>query len=117
MGVVKGWKNWIKLKFQNQANTSHFLNKERKIVVGKSDINEENCDTIHFACRDIEIIRIPNSIKLIRFDAFENCGKLNVIEFKDALSFELKFNNWTVVHPKGTMILYRSHLIDFYNVG
>lgn len=50
-----------------------YLDKERKIIVEKSEKSIDNFDVIVFASRDIKEANIPHSIKYIREHAFSYC--------------------------------------------
>lgn len=53
-------------------NNKYYKNYEEndKLIVGKSDINKEEFDTLVFACRDIKTISILSNIKKISSFAF-----------------------------------------------
>ena len=61
--------------------SKRFSNYGDKIVVGKSDPKSDIYDTIVFACRDIEKVKIPAYIKFIAPYAFDKCTELTEIEF------------------------------------
>lgn len=58
-----------------------FLDDEKKIIVGKSDKNNQNFDVILFASRDINEVFIPSSIKKIGKFAFSWCKDLKTVTF------------------------------------
>lgn len=58
-----------------------YLDENRKIIVGKSNSKSEIFDVLIFACRDIEKVFIPSTIKYIDSYAFSYCNKLKSIEF------------------------------------
>lgn len=53
---------------------------EDKIIIGRDDPESEQYDLLIFASRDIEDITIPNYIKKIGRNAFDQCNKLNEIK-------------------------------------
>ena len=67
-------------KITISPSNSHFKLIENKYLIGKSDENNNEFDTLLFACRDIEKISIPSNIKFISSYAFSNCTKLHTIE-------------------------------------
>lgn len=73
----------------------NYLDKKHEVIIRKSHPNNTNFDTIAFASRCIQNLKIPNTIKYIDSYAFENCGDLNYIEiFEDSeiTSFLSYFN-------------------------
>ena len=54
-----------------------------KMLFGKSNPNNENYDSLVFACRNIDKAIIPSFIKQIKSSAFSECKKLNEIEFSE----------------------------------
>ncbi|KAK8892608.1 hypothetical protein M9Y10_029847 [Tritrichomonas musculus] len=54
---------------------------ENKMIVGKSNPKSDVFDVLEFACRDIKEAKIPSDIKYISSYCFENCKKLEIIEF------------------------------------
>lgn len=58
-----------------------FLNE--KIIIGKTDQNNDNYDVILFACRDIEEENIPDYVKKIGPYAFSKCKQLRTIHFSE----------------------------------
>lgn len=67
---------------KNNKNFS-YLDKERKIIVGKTATSSEKYDIIQFACRDVLNVVIPSSIKLIDSFSFAECRNLSKIEFTE----------------------------------
>lgn len=72
----------------NNKNYS-FLDKEKKIMIGKSDKNSDLFDEIIFACRDIEKAIIGPNIKRICTYAFAECENLSKIEFGENSQLEI----------------------------
>lgn len=60
-----------------------YADEERKIIIGKSDKNCEVYDILIFACRDIEKVIVPYSIKHISSFSFFQCEKLDSIEIPE----------------------------------
>lgn len=55
---------------------------DNKLIIGKSSMQSDNYDVLHFARRDIEDVVIPSFIKKISPYAFNFCYKLNKVEFQ-----------------------------------
>lgn len=55
---------------------------DNKLIIGKSSMQSDNYDVLHFARRDIEDVVIPSFIKKISPYAFNFCLKLNKVEFQ-----------------------------------
>ncbi|KAK8840578.1 hypothetical protein M9Y10_030789 [Tritrichomonas musculus] len=60
-----------------------YLDEGRKIIVGKSDKQQEKFDVVLFACRDIEDVTIPSYIKRLNSFSFQCCKKLKSISFSE----------------------------------
>lgn len=58
-----------------------YLNDEQKIIISKSNLKNDIFDTLFFACRDIENVFIPSSIKFFAFFAFAHCLNLKSFQF------------------------------------
>lgn len=58
-----------------------YLDENKEIIVSKNDSNTDDFDTIFIASRSIIHAKIPRTIKFINSYAFENCNKLESIEF------------------------------------
>ncbi|KAK8865394.1 hypothetical protein M9Y10_010939 [Tritrichomonas musculus] len=56
---------------------------EEKLLVGKLDQKSEIYDVLHFACRDIEHVKIPSCIKKITKNCFQKCKDLEKIEIDE----------------------------------
>lgn len=56
---------------------------ENNFILGKSDINSDFFDVLHFARRNIKKATIPSFIKYISEGAFNDCRQLNNVEFDD----------------------------------
>ena len=82
-----GW--CIHTAFLNEITISEknknfrFLDSDKKIVVGKSNNENEIFDVITFACRNVKNVSIPSFITAIHSGAFSECAYLNYIEFSD----------------------------------
>ena len=70
-------------------NNKRFKLINSKIIIGKSDINNENSDVVYFACRDIDHVFIPSTIKYINSFAFADCCQLKIVEFDENVDLEL----------------------------
>lgn len=66
-----------------------YLDNNHKIILGKSDENIDEFDSIVLTCRDIKEIIIPSFIKTIKSFAFENCKKLVNVEFPPDSNLEV----------------------------
>ena len=81
----KGWCNQtnrlnkIKIIENGEVNIKLIDN---KFIVGKTDLKSDTFDVLHFACRDIEEIKIPSYIKRIESNAFDDCESLKKVEFE-----------------------------------
>lgn len=64
------------------SDNSTFFVMNSNIVIGKSDLLNDQYDTIFFACRDIKEAIIPNYIKRINNYAFSECTELTSVEFE-----------------------------------
>lgn len=60
-----------------------YADKERKIVIGKSDKNSDVYDVLVFACRDIEHATIPDCITRVSSNAFMSCRSLTKVEISE----------------------------------
>lgn len=56
---------------------------DSKVVIGKSNKNDDKYDTIIIARRDIDQIKIPSFIKYIKSCAFFDCRYLQKVEFAE----------------------------------
>lgn len=56
---------------------------DNKVIIGKSDLNDDNYDNLIFACRDIINCTVPSYIKHISSYSFKECQRLNSIIFPD----------------------------------
>ena len=61
---------------------------DKKIIIGKSKIGQKNNDTIVFAMKNIETVKIPNYITTIDAYSFKNCQKIKKIEFSQPSMLE-----------------------------
>lgn len=69
--------NNIKILPRSEKNVVYY---ENKILLGKSDLNSENYDVLHFANRNIQSVTIPPFVKIIDSFSFENCSQLKSID-------------------------------------
>lgn len=56
---------------------------DNKMIIGKSQTENNNYDTLIFVRRDIDDIKIPSFIKYIDPYAFDGCNNLHKIDFSD----------------------------------
>ncbi|KAK8898405.1 hypothetical protein M9Y10_000691 [Tritrichomonas musculus] len=82
-----GWCNstecLVNVSISPENRNFMFLQDQNKVMVGKSNNEQDNFDVIKFACRDIKKVNIPNYIKRIDSFAFHECSYLNCVEFSD----------------------------------
>ena len=64
-------------------NNPHFKLYENKFIIGKSNQNEEKFDVLVFCMRNVETVQIPDFIEIIGSCAFEQCNKIQTVEFSD----------------------------------
>ena len=98
-----GWCKNANFKMINSNLNQNFVFKENKYLIGKSDNNKGEFDTLLFVRRDIKELEIPSNIKIISpyafhyseieqikilssvtrigFFAFSDCRKLRKVEF------------------------------------
>ena len=55
----------------------------KKFILGKTNKNKTDFDTLILARRDLEEVTIPSLIKRIESCAFQRCEKLKSIQFTD----------------------------------
>lgn len=74
----KGWCEETRLltKISISPKNKNFVYYDEKMILGKTNIMDDNYDTIYFARRDVEDIRIPSFIKHIEQSAFDCCNKI-----------------------------------------
>ena len=60
------------------TNNKRYLSIDDKFIIGKSNIENEDYDVFVFACRDVNTVDLPKSIKVIESNAFYNCYALNL---------------------------------------
>ena len=63
------------------SNNPKYKMYDDKLLIGKSNLEEEKYDVLVFCCRDVEKITIPNFIEIISPYAFDSCKRLQQIEF------------------------------------
>lgn len=68
-------------KIKIMASNPRYSLLDKKIIIGKSNIEQKKHDTIVFAMNNIEYVKIPNYIKIIGTCAFENCKQIKNFEF------------------------------------
>lgn len=82
-----GWCNhtWNLATVNISPESKHFsyLDDEQKIIVAKSDYDNDDNDIIIFGSRDIESIHIPPFITFICAFAFSGCTKLQEVRFSE----------------------------------
>ncbi|KAK8871282.1 hypothetical protein M9Y10_006999 [Tritrichomonas musculus] len=66
---------------ENEIQNVSFF--DGKLIVGKSDKNNEFFDVLVFASRDIDSCQIPSFIKVIAPYSFEGCKQLKTVEFAE----------------------------------
>lgn len=80
-----GWCRYTsKLKEINVSpDNKKYKTYENKIIIGKSNINQNNYDELLFCNRDTKNITIPNFIKHIKSYSFEDCNQLQTLEIPE----------------------------------
>lgn len=73
--------NLIDVELSPNNKSYKYLDKDRKMIIGKSNKNSEDFDILVFACRDITQAFIPSYIKHICPYCFQDCRKLTKVEF------------------------------------
>ncbi|KAK8889654.1 hypothetical protein M9Y10_034407 [Tritrichomonas musculus] len=85
--LESGWCNstdcLVNVSISPENKNFIFLPDQNKVMVGKSNSEQDNFDVIMFACRDIEKVIIPNYIKHIDSFAFFECYNLKSVEFSE----------------------------------
>lgn len=76
-GFFSGMKNLITINFNN----NHFLHYQNKILLGKTDGKSDNFDIILFVHSSIESFTVFPYIKRIAAYSFDNCCKLQKVDF------------------------------------
>ena len=71
-----------KIVISNENKCFKYLDKEKSIVIGKSDLNRNQYDSIIHVNSEINKIKIPSSIKFIKSFAFQSCQKIQIVEFE-----------------------------------
>ena len=81
----EGWCNNTKNLFKITVMPRNSLYKEYedKFILGKSNPDSNEFDTLVFCSRNIEKVTIPEIILIIKPYAFEHCSKLQKIEFSN----------------------------------
>lgn len=82
-GWCKGALNLNRILLSTKNNFFSYLPTNKKMIVGKSEPENENYDVLIFACRDINEAIIPPSIKFINSFAFNGCNQLFEIHFTE----------------------------------
>lgn len=59
-----------------------YLDKEHKLIAGKSNLNQTDFDVLVFASRDVKTVSIPPNIKYIGEHAFHECKSLQEVNFE-----------------------------------
>lgn len=60
-----------------------FADEEHKLLVGKSNVSNNEYDVLVFACCNVKNVIIPSYIKHIASSCFNECKKLKSIEFEE----------------------------------
>ena len=82
--LKEGWRKYTEKldRIIISPSNDNFIFKDDKYLLGKSDENQEEFDTLIFVRRDIETICIPSNIKVISSFAFRNCKYLRKVKFQ-----------------------------------
>ena len=71
-------------------NNRNFVFTESKLLLSRKSDTEEELDTISFASRNIESIAIPDSVRIISSQAFQDCSQLISVSFQNSPNSKLK---------------------------
>ena len=88
---------------------------DNKMIIGKTNIEQNNYDCLVFCVRDVQRIKIPNFIKRICSYSFENCEKLDVIEISEDSKLQSFSHLIFTDCPKVIIMIPPSLKIDFQN--
>ena len=92
-------------KIKISPSNGQFKVEEDKYLIGKSDPNKDEFDTLLFACRDIEEISIPPNIKIISSFAFQHCKKITKVEIPTNSNLQIiKRNAFSEINIKTIFI-------------
>ncbi|KAK8849967.1 hypothetical protein M9Y10_018560 [Tritrichomonas musculus] len=82
-----GWCNFteclVNVSISPKNKNFMFLPDQNKIMIGKSNIEQDDFDILMFACRDIKNVVVPSYIKRINSSAFFECRHLKNVEISD----------------------------------
>ena len=78
---INDYNNIEHIEISPENNHFKYIDEEKKIIVGKSNILNNDFDTILFATNDIKKIFIPSNIKFINEGAFFACKQLTEVKF------------------------------------
>ena len=80
--IKEGWCNetFYLTKIEVSPDNQRYLNYEDKMIIGKTNIEENNYNCLIFCVRDIQRITIPNFIEHICSYSFDNRLQLEMIE-------------------------------------
>ena len=86
-----GWCRWTSelTNISISPKNKNFKLFDKKMIVGKSNINSEVYDILIFANRDIKEAIIPSSIKYISPFSFSYCSQLETIKFSEQPKIEI----------------------------
>lgn len=92
--VEKLEENWCsgasKLKVIKISRNKHLaIINNNKLLIGKSNIENDQFDILYFACRDVVVAQIPSAIKRIGSCCFQNCKSLKNVQFPDDSKLEV----------------------------
>ena len=86
-------------------NGKNYLNYGDDFIIGKSDPKSDIFDTIIFAHRDIESVKIPSFIKVIGDLAFSDCANLENVESASKSKLEIiKSNGFSATSDKYVVV-------------
>ncbi|KAK8875535.1 hypothetical protein M9Y10_005702 [Tritrichomonas musculus] len=82
--LKEGWRKYTEKldRIIISPSNDNFIFKDDKYLLGKSDENQEEFDTLIFVRRNIETICIPSNIKIISSHAFHHCYITTKVEFQ-----------------------------------
>ncbi|KAK8897885.1 hypothetical protein M9Y10_000115 [Tritrichomonas musculus] len=86
---------WCKSTFQLfditvSENNRNFVFTESKLLLSRKSDTEREFDTISFASRNVESIVIPDSVRIISSQAFQDCSQLTSVSFQNSKNSKLE---------------------------
>lgn len=103
-----GWCNYTSqlnsIIISDENKNFCYLYEDKKIILGKSNLDQDIFDIIIFGCRELSELIIPKYIKRIDSSAFSNCIFLESVEIEENSELE----------SIGSNSFFRAPLYDFF---